>query len=410
MAKEQKGGDTSAVLILSDWLSAIGISHTGNVKSVRSTDFGFGLLAQAITRAARPPTPAQGTAPPTGDSAQDRALGTVNTGVSYRLLFDIGIPRRGQPIASDFNLQADNILPLMQPVVQRYVIETRQTLRFTFDEATISRTVVRIAGAGTRIPGIAKALENQLEIAVEQLDATATDSETELLGEFADAIDRGFALLPRSEVARRMHSRLTKATWRGAAAAGVTLTCLGAILIADRTSVERRFGDLQSRLDSKERHDALKQQAADLSTTIASAQGVLNLAFGERVGWKAMLADLSQLAGEDVRLTEVAGKTSTPDRPGCSLTLRGMTTSTHTAQSSPAPADTKDPLARLIQRLSASPLVADVQVLSSRSGNGEDLTQQVFELLVQLRSLPPLNPADRVAAANEASTPGRGTP
>ena len=55
----------------------------------------------------------------------------------------------------------------MQPIIQRYMIETRQTVRFGMGENDIPRTTLILAGPGTKIPNLASLFENQLEFAVE---------------------------------------------------------------------------------------------------------------------------------------------------------------------------------------------------------------------------------------------------
>jgi hypothetical protein len=77
----------------------------------RCADVGYALIIDALKRAARSNN---GELPPRDYAA--------------RLLFSAGIPVRGQLLDPSRSLTADAVMPLVQPALQRCIIEVRQTL------------------------------------------------------------------------------------------------------------------------------------------------------------------------------------------------------------------------------------------------------------------------------------------
>src|SRR5262249_10185037 len=116
-----------AVLWLVDYFSALAGWHNGRLVFSRAVDFWYWMLADPTYRAAW-------------------ANGHINFDrrQSYQLLCKAGIPRRGQPVDAAMRLAAEHVLPFMQPVIQRYAIETKQTLRFGIPESELARTTLRL--------------------------------------------------------------------------------------------------------------------------------------------------------------------------------------------------------------------------------------------------------------------------
>lgn len=391
-------GEQVAIVVLSEWTTAIAVAGPGGLQTSRATDFGYAALGHAIRRTAERTRAASSPLPPAVSTENALKAGPemLPERISSGLLFTHGIPPRGQNFGGDLAIQSDDLLVAMQPALQRFVIETRQTLRFSLDDAALARSRVLLGGPGASIPGLARAMESQLEIPVEQ----AADERTEDPA-FADACDlasdsrevlvTGLGLMPRSARVRARTRRLMSIAVLGVVIAMSSFSFLVRRTSAENAALDRRFALLSGRLNMMEANESAAVQAAKLSNAVRGAQNLLRDALGERTAWGGVLADLSRLVDPATRLMEISGRSTAKDRNGAQLLLRGSTPTADARAIGGA-----DPLTSLLTRLAESPLVGDVRVLSSREGVGDDIGRVAFEISVRLRSLPIVDPAREV--------------
>jgi hypothetical protein len=356
-----------AVLWLDDHFTALAGWHNGRLVFARAIDFGYWMLADAAYRAAR----AQ------GHTGFDRRQ-------SYQLLFRSGIPRRGQTVDTAMRLAAEHVLPFMQPVLQRYVIETKQTLRFGIPESELARTTLRLRGPGGVIPELATALEPQLDITIEPAQARAPGDAAVERGELtgAAALDAsGFTLLPPVEADRRMANRLNAALRVGAVAAAAGLAALVGWAYARTSSTTRQLTALETRTEAMSQHGVLRDRADKLAADLGSATRTVGEMLGNRPRWMAALAMASKACGDSVELNHIKGEF--PSEAGGAPVLQLSGTAWPSYQNPRA-----DTLSAFLDRLAGSPLVAAAKIVSAHADmNGTDA--KTFVISVQLKTVGP---------------------
>lgn len=356
-----------AVLWLDDHFTALAGWHNGRLVFARAIDFGYWMLADAAYRAAR----AQ------GHTGFDRRQ-------AYQLLFKAGVPRRGQTVDPAMRLAAEHVLPFMQPVLQRYVIETRQTLRFGIPESELSRTILRLRGPGGLIPELATTLEPQIDVVIEPAAQRPAPEPAIEQGELAGAVamdTSGFTLLPPVEADRRMANRLNSALRVGGIAAVLSLAAMVGWNYARSASTSRRLASLEDRTEAMSQHQILRERADKLAGDIGAATKTVRDTLGNRPRWMAALAMVSKACGENVELNHIVGAFP-PEAGGAPvLTLSG----TAWPHQTPSHGDT---LSALLDRLSGSPLVTSAKIVSTHADmNGTEA--KTFVISVQLKAIGP---------------------
>jgi Tfp pilus assembly protein PilN len=375
-----------AVLWMGDHVTALAGWHNGRLAFARATDFGYALLADAFFRGAR----AQG----------NSTFGRLQ---SFRLLFASGFPRRGQSVAPSLLLSAEHVLPFIQPVVQRYVVETRQTLRFGIPEADLTRTTLLLAGPGAHIPEAARAFEPQFDLAVEKLNKQEVAADTSIergeLPETATLNPSTFGILPPVESNRRTSAQLNSALRMGATVAVFGLAALGAWTYGKAANAEREIQLLEARKGAMSQYAITRERAERLAADLGSATKTIKDALGDRPRWMAGLALISKACGENIELNHVAGGFP-PESGGAPIfTLSG------TAWPSRQPNGRTDSLGAFLDRLAGSPLVSSAKIVSTHADvNGGDA--KTFVISVQVKALT----SDTVLAKAISSTPARAKP
>ncbi len=180
----------------------------GRLAFARCADVGYGLIIDALKRASRQDSGDM----PTREYAS-------------RMLFSLGIPTRGQVLDAARELSADTVMPLVQPALQRCIIEVRQTLRFGLSEQDAQRAAIHLDGPGSVIPGITKSFFDHLEV-----DMTCRQRNTgpssglaeDQVGDLSIAAERRNSelwMVPPCERVRAETRRLTLCARAGAAVA-----------------------------------------------------------------------------------------------------------------------------------------------------------------------------------------------
>lgn len=363
--------------------------NRGRMLFVRMLDLGAAPLAQAFERAAA------------------NAGRPMHADAAMALLMTVGVPARGTLVDPATGLKAESVLPLMQSILQRFIVETKQSLRFGLPEGDLARATVHLAGPGAEVPGLGAMFAGELDWAVSRAEGHAAGPSSsggipDPAGELAHAITafhRSMALLPPSEARRREETALRRAVWTGALAAFAVVGGLWYQARARLAETESRTAMLESRVAAVRSQRELRELAAATSAELVSATGAVIQAMPARPHWKATLANLTQIVGPDIELAEVAGSPAKDGTSSSILTLRGTSWPAEDARSA------EDVLAGLIDRLSKSPLVESARMVSTRSefAAGQEVKQ--FTIAVTLRTLPVPMPGLRHAALDPEAAP-----
>ncbi len=365
-ARRESRGQRCAVVYLEEEATVIVGKEGRSVPFVRGIDIGFGTLADALSRGSRGLLPAGG--------SLDRLQAT-------EVLFAAGFPKRGEMMDASIRLGSDAVLPLMQPVIQRYVMEFRHTLRFGFGEQEAASADLILCGPGAAIPGIDKVLASHLEINVEVMagDPGRANAEASELSEAAELLDRLPCFVAASEEDRRVRRHLRAAAVCGAAVGVLALAGSWTMTTREVRGVDQRLVELEPQISLVSGYRDRIEEATLAVARLTGTRATLEQTLGKRSDWRAGLAAVGEAAGEEVSVAEIAGSFAS-DESGCAvLTVRGTVN---------ASGDAGDPLENFVRRLAASPMVTAAQVVSSRSDGSAGPGEQQFTVAVRLVSAP----------------------
>lgn len=295
-----------------------------------------------------------------------------------RQIFSCGVDIRN---ASPAGQLPRDMLVLIQPALQRYLVETKQTLRYaSTDPSKIPASIV-LMGPGAAIPGFDSLFADQLEVDVSvdddcrKYDPTSPCSRG---GEtYAEATGAAAAidLLPDGLREDRFVGQLRVAISVGATIAGLLLAFEVSSVINDRAQVRAAIEIDRSSAEAVARHEATTDRAYALASSVAAGKLSLNDAVGDRPAWSVMLAELNRLASDKIRLVEFNGRT-TP--MGSIATINGLAIIGTGA----------DPLKSYMDAIKASPMVGAIALGSTRSVHSDGVRAKEFSLEITISGLP----------------------
>lgn len=270
----------------------------GRVRFERSIGLGTETIVGALARPIRIP---------------DEESITLDRKTARAIFYEHGIPETDEVLSESTQLTRRHLMPQIQPVLQRYVVELRQSLRFGLSDGERQDIEITVSGPGSAIGGLIEliALELKLKFAVDPgksgYDYTSpATAGSELLEALEDCkfLDR-LNLLPKDTAVRRQAGRLRRWLWTGAAAAIV-------VIAADSFQIGLRLDA------ARERSVVLQTAAAEavaLQKThdkIVSAIGAMRTLeetiateLGSRIDLRAILHELSRLTPGSIRLNSL---------------------------------------------------------------------------------------------------------
>jgi len=363
------------------------LGGSGRVRFVRSIALGTETIINTLTRPIRTP---------------DEDPINLDHDTAQRIFYEHGVPDTDDLLDESLQLRRRHIMPQIQPVLQRYVVELRQSLRFGLAEEDRHAIKITVSGPGSTIPGLVEliAWELNLKLATDtrykdyDFRAPAGDGSElhDALGntQFLDRLN----LQPPEAAQRRQADRLRRWLWTGAAAA-LALIAVDAVQVGSNLS------------DARHRTAALKiaaTQAAGMQEThkrLLAAGVALNeleqtiaAEAGAGINIRAILQELSRVTPASIKLTSLRF-TRTADVVTARLHGRAMEIDTATGQTE---------VGTFITALKESSLfrnanLRDVARGSFAAGNGER-----FEASFQAVLAPDIS-AIQVASGDEGDLP-----
>lgn len=330
----------------------------GRLALVRQVQFGTDRLVGALTRIMH---------------ASDGREIHLGPDAAARMLERIGIPEPDEDLDVAEGLTGRTILPLLQPVLQRFAVELKQTIRYGLGTGQGADLRLLVAGRGAVIPRLAESIT-----ARHGLDAqTAQDAEHAAV-EIAWPSIAGLNLMPCCIVEARSARRWRRALWQGVAlAAGV--------MAADTFSTRVTLADQRARLEgladraelSPEARDAVQREQA-LRESIGQARSLIADLVERVPAWDALLIALARRTPEDVRLTNIE-LTISDGAPRCLLSGVAL------AQDPPS---NPGSLGTYLDALADVPIVADRQLGSTQRQEMDGVPTQRFEITLDVLPLP----------------------
>lgn len=362
-AQAERRSEQDVVLIEldEDCMTMVGIVG-GEPRMVRQCALGIELFVEAYTRAMRA-TRSDSVGPPTREEAA-------------QAFWTHGIPSREASIDRDGKTRGHDVLPLLQPIVQRLAIEIKQTLRFGLD-ADGRRLPIFLIGRSASVTALAALLTDHADCPIDAEPPPQSVGNpwgpVSAVERVAAGIPRAINLLPRS-VAERGSAR----TVRRAALAGAGLAAL--LIVAESTLTMSSLKDVRAELDAARPEVAMlrdqagmKSDAARIGRVVAEAERRLSESIGARPAWMGLLASVESASGRGVHLSDIA----CGEEQGAPVaTLRGF---------SEAVNDSSESLRQFIASLEAAPSVERVTLGSTRLQEFEGRQARAFTIVVHLR-------------------------
>jgi Tfp pilus assembly PilM family ATPase len=276
------------------------LAGKGAVGFDRVMGIGFRTLAAALTRPIRVP-----------ESDEEVELSAT---AARDILFRHGIPESDAIVYESPPLGRRHIMPLMQPLLQRYVIELRQSLRFGLvDEKERGSVGITVTGPGASIPGFAALLEAELGLRVEpRLQDGRFDYALPAGpgGELRAALrSRGLlaalSLQPVALAERREQSSMRRALWAGGVTALLAVGGERLLLWAQRSAAERCAAAMRFADDGVERLGQTRQRLIGALGAMAELERTIEQEVGPDAPPWAAMAELGRITPESVRVTSM---------------------------------------------------------------------------------------------------------
>ncbi len=346
---EQRIEGRTCVLYVGEDRSAL-VGRVGTeLAFARSVDTGIRLFAEAIVSAS------QGETSPY----------TVSQALSW--IKANGVPARDGALPK--GVDQVRLAQLLTPVQQRFVVEAKQTLRFGFGIDAAAATLV-IRGAWGPCLGLAKLLSAQLD--TDAMDAECRPSAEE--GLHAASQWTGPTFLPPGELANQRQSRLSRLVAGGLAAALLLVVGEAGWIRSARADLDIHLQSQESAISAMNQTIAATQQAAKLAQEVNLLSAGVSLSDAGRVDYLALLGDLSRLTPPGMRIAEISTGTV---RESAELTLRGTVV---VMDNQP------DPISPFLETLRASPVIASVDLGSTRLSEESGKRVKDFTLTARLRA------------------------
>lgn len=371
VVRRSMGGSRGAVRVvvhIGEHETVYAAASRGRLRFVRRVSMGSESFVEALQR--------DWTMPGTGRVVR------FDTGQARAFFGTHGVPRRGETVQVEGEeVPAEAVLPLMQPTVQRFLLETKQSLRFGLTEAERAETTIEAVGPGAGIPNLTRLIAEQVGIKAEGGTAGGGSGTGAGLGMLPLAVERGVPgvnLLPRPLAERARFAAVRRGVWLGAAAAGLlivvdcALTRVEAQVIRGRiASLEREDASLSRASEATARAAKLRERVLELESRLSRAEGLEPL-------WGATLMALARATPANVQITD-ARVTTEGGRARCVLSGRA------TAGATRDPADAVTGYLRVVAGL---PVVKSCHLGQTSRVSGEEGEEQRFEMAVELVSVP----------------------
>lgn len=362
-----------AWLHFGEFRSFLVIASNGAVVFARPISVGLDALVGSLTRTLRL------SGGQTIDLNRDTARTIVQT---------CGFPSRTQIVHEELQLTGGHIVPAMQPVLQRFMVELRQSLRFALPENQRQGLQLRLSGPGARTPGFSQIAADELGVKIEPFQsdskydfADARCSESELIHAIAARRALTDLALEPLQVARQRQTRhFQKCLWAGAAAAL-------ALIAFDATRMGGKVREMHKQVDALQTQSegmaALKSTSDRLlaaSTAMTKLDNLIRSETGARVCMGSILQEISRVTPPAIRLYSMQFK------PGSDVIIGSL--SGYAMDDAADPGASSELLDTYIQRLGDSPLLLKLSLANVQSTTLETASAQSFDVTFDAVAVP----------------------
>jgi len=263
----------------------------------RRIGFGTATMAAALTRPIIRP----------GDDVEV----SLSTEAAAAMLASVGIPDRDHVVDETTELRGRDVLPLLQPALQRLMVEVRQSIRFGVHEEHHRDLTIELCGPGARIRGLDRVIQEEcgLPVHVARSDenaGTMTDAATLL--EHPISIT-GIALRPVAIEQSRRTASFRRRIWLGAAAAMMLVAFDGVRRHAIISELEQRHAAATSYTADADADHARRTVIVNALSTVHATEAHIHRTHGGTPDLHASMQELSLIIPESIRFTSIAFRT-----------------------------------------------------------------------------------------------------
>ena len=270
----------------------------GRVHFERSIGLGTETIVQALARPIRIP---------------DEEPITLDVETARTIFHEHGIPETDEILGETARLTRRHLMPQIQPVLQRYVVELRQSLRFGLPEGERQSIEITVSGPGSTIHGLTDLIAMELKIKFTASQAVAGYDYTSPAtagGELLEALgDRTFLnrlnLQPKETAIRQQAGRLRRWLWTGAAAAMVVIVADSVQLGFRLAAARERSDTLQSAAVEAVALQKTHDKIVDAIGAMRTLEKVIAIELGSRIDLGAILHELSRLTPKSIKLNSL---------------------------------------------------------------------------------------------------------
>lgn len=371
---EASGTDhTGATIMLrvGEHRSQLAASIGGRLRLVRHVSLDLQTLTQALTL------------PMTVRSAAGPSEARLSRDEARAMLFRAGIPGKDKVIDESRGLTGAAALPLLQPVLQRAIVEMRQSLRFGLEEQEREGARLVVIGPGSAVPNLGEMLGALLSLKAEP-PACPGEHRTDLEDAGAHASTLGINLLPRGAVVTQGVRRVRMALVAGAACAAAYAGIDAAVTWHQTRELAGEIESLREPTERAREYLEKREKAAERDKRMSRLRRAIDGALGEAAPWSAWMEDLATLTPRSVKLRDI---TMTADSGAAKCEVRGEISPDETGRAEIGP---------FVSALEKSVLVSNVSLGGTqRSGGGDGIVE--FQTSVTLWRLPAFSGTENVA-------------
>lgn len=364
VAQDRSSGGVAVVIHVGEHGSVLAAASDGRLRFVRQLAIGVETFVEALA----------------GRSAD--GPGPEYPFASADLVFGIGIPTRDQATGAGHTAQAAAILPTFQPILQRFIVDLKQSLRFGLEEQERKQAVLIGIGPGAVIPRLLSVIAEQSDLRLEQPGAGSADGAKApscTIPAFLGLRKLNIDLLPRSLRAELTTTRVKRGLWAGIAAAGV-LVAGGAVLARSELSRQREeAGRIKARLEAARPVLELGAEVTAAQGGVAAAKQRMASRLNQTAEWDAALAMLSRLTPKSIKLTDVQF-TLAQGKPVCRIVG-------HTSLAGAG--DANGSLKEYLDALSRVPIVRSCRLGATQRVESDGAARLGFEATLSLVEMPP---------------------
>lgn len=308
---------------------------------------------------------------------------TIDRSAARSLLERAGIPQQDDIVDDRNGFTGSSVLPLMNPVLQRFSIEIKQSLRFGLSDKQRTSVTLTVDGPGAGLPRIDTALANLCGITVQPPagQPTGTDRGSASVGNINAVIHTPIAtvsLLPASMQQAQIKVRARRSLWTGVAISAAFVALYGGWLWMDLSAARSQADTLRVRAESATK----AEQAQKAATASAAAATAANAYVARAVGSSPDIASIMALLGDATdRRTSLESVDIRESETGWVCRVTGLMQAGDDKAFADAVRAYTDSIAK-------SPLVAAVKLGAAARTKVNDADAHRFDLTVELVELP----------------------